>query len=61
MEVTLQITTRDMPHSEALENYIREKIEKLKRFYPHIMSCLSSSNFRTNITNKDGSLMCTST
>ena len=39
MEVTLQITTRDMPHSEALESHIREKAEKLERFYPHIMSC----------------------
>ncbi len=39
MEVTLQITTRDMPHSEALESHIREKAEKLEKFYPHIMSC----------------------
>lgn len=39
MEVTLQITTRDIPHSEALENHIREKAEKLEKFYPHIMSC----------------------
>lgn len=39
MEVTLQITTRDIPHSEALESHIREKAEKLGKFYPHIMSC----------------------
>ncbi|MBS0298857.1 MAG: ribosome-associated translation inhibitor RaiA [Proteobacteria bacterium] len=39
MEVTLQITTRDIPHSEALESHIREKAEKLEKFYPHIMSC----------------------
>lgn len=39
MEVTLQITTRDIPHSEALESRIREKAEKLEKFYPHIMSC----------------------
>ncbi len=39
MEVVLQITTRDIPHSEALENHIREKAEKLEKFYPHIMSC----------------------
>ena len=39
MEVTLQITTRDIPHSEALETHIREKAEKLGKFYPHIMSC----------------------
>lgn len=39
MEVTLQITTRDIPHSEALETHIREKAEKLEKFYPRIMSC----------------------
>lgn len=39
MEVTLQITTRDIPHSEALESHIREKAEKLEKFYPHITSC----------------------
>lgn len=39
MEVTLQITTRDMPHSDALESHIREKAAKLEKFYPHIMSC----------------------
>lgn len=39
MEVTLQITTRDVPHSDALESHIREKAAKLEKFYPHIMSC----------------------
>ncbi|OQW41951.1 MAG: 30S ribosomal protein S30 [Proteobacteria bacterium SG_bin4] len=39
MEVTLQITTRDIPHSDALETHIREKAAKLEKFYPHIMSC----------------------
>lgn len=39
MEVTLQITTRDMPHSDVLESHIREKAAKLEKFYPHIMSC----------------------
>ncbi|PTQ76330.1 ribosomal subunit interface protein [Nitrosomonas oligotropha] len=39
MEVTLQITTRDIPHSEALESHIREKAEKLEKLYPHITSC----------------------
>lgn len=39
MEVTLQITTRDIPHSDALENHIREKAAKLEKFYPHVMSC----------------------
>lgn len=39
MELMLQITTRDIPHSEALENHIREKAEKLGKFYPHILHC----------------------
>ncbi|SFF09409.1 ribosome hibernation-promoting factor, HPF/YfiA family [Nitrosomonas sp. Nm166] len=39
MALILQITTRDVPHSEALESHIREKAEKLGKFYPHIMSC----------------------
>lgn len=39
MELMLQITTRDIPHSEALESHIRQKAEKLEKFYPHIMSC----------------------
>ncbi|MCE7913627.1 MAG: HPF/RaiA family ribosome-associated protein [Nitrosomonas sp. PRO4] len=39
MEVTLQITTRDVPHSDALEAHIREKATKLEKFYPHIISC----------------------
>ena len=39
MKLQLQITTRDIPHSEALENHIRQKAEKLEKFYPHIMGC----------------------
>jgi len=39
MKLPLQITLRDFPQSEALEAAIREKAEKLDRFYPHIMSC----------------------
>jgi ribosomal subunit interface protein len=39
MKLQLQITTRDIPHSEALENHIREKAEKLDIFYPNIMGC----------------------
>ena len=39
MELMLQITTRDILHSEALENHIREKAEKLEKFYPHILHC----------------------
>ncbi|SET33776.1 ribosomal subunit interface protein [Nitrosospira multiformis] len=39
MKLQLQITTRDIPHSEALENHIRQKAEKLETFYPQIMGC----------------------
>jgi ribosomal subunit interface protein len=39
MKFMLQITTRDVPHSEALEGHIRQKAEKLETFYPHIMGC----------------------
>lgn len=39
MQSPLQITTRDIPHSEALENHIRQKVVKLETFYPHIMGC----------------------
>lgn len=39
MKSLLQITTRDVPHSEALESHIRQKAEKLETFYPHIVGC----------------------
>lgn len=39
MQSALQITTRDVPHSDALESHIREKVAKLEKFYPHIMGC----------------------
>ena len=39
MEFILQITTRDISHSDALESRIRQKAEKLEKFYPHIMGC----------------------
>jgi ribosomal subunit interface protein len=39
MQSPLQITTRDIPHSEALESHIRQKAAKLETFYPHIMGC----------------------
>lgn len=39
MQIPLQITWRDVPKSEALEADIRQKAEKLDRFYSHIMSC----------------------
>ena len=39
MQIPMQITIRDMEHSEALETHIREKAKKLDEFFNHIMSC----------------------
>ena len=39
MKQPLQITFRDMPHSNALETHIREKAAKLDEFYEHIIGC----------------------
>jgi ribosomal subunit interface protein len=39
MKQPLQITFRDMPHSDAVETHIREKVAKLEEFYEHIIAC----------------------
>jgi len=39
MQIPLQITIRDVEHSEALETHIRDKVKKLEEFFQHIMSC----------------------
>ena len=39
MKTPLQITFRDIEHSEALEAHIHEKAEKLETFFEPIMSC----------------------
>ena len=39
MQTPLQITIRDVEHSEALETRIRDKAQKLEEFFKHIMSC----------------------
>jgi ribosomal subunit interface protein len=39
MQIPLQITIRDIDHSEALETHIRDKVKKLDEFFNHIMSC----------------------
>jgi ribosomal subunit interface protein len=36
MQIPLQITIRNMTHSEAL---VREKVQKLETFYPELMGC----------------------
>jgi ribosomal subunit interface protein len=39
MKIPLQVTFRDMPPSDAVETRIREKAEKLARFYDRIIHC----------------------
>lgn len=39
MQIPMQITLRDVEHSEALETHIRDKVNKLDEFFAHIMSC----------------------
>jgi ribosomal subunit interface protein len=39
MKIPLQVTFRDMPPSDAVENRIREKADKLGRFYDRIVHC----------------------
>ena len=39
MQSSLQITVRGMEHSNALDEHIRERVEKLDRSYPKLMSC----------------------
>ena len=39
MQIPLQITIRDVDHSEALETHIRDKAKKLDEFFDRIMSC----------------------
>ena len=39
MQIPLQITTRGIDHSDALDKHIREKASKLDEFFEHITSC----------------------
>lgn len=39
MQIDLQITVRDMEHSDALDEHIRAKVDKLERIYPKLMGC----------------------
>ncbi len=39
MKIPLQITVRDLPHSEAVEAAIRDKADKLEQFYDRIIAC----------------------
>ncbi len=39
MQVPLQITLRDMEHTDAIEKRIRQKVEKLSQYSDQIISC----------------------
>jgi len=39
MKIPTQVTFRGFPHSEAVEANVRQKAEKLDRFYPNIKGC----------------------
>jgi len=39
MKIPMQITLRNVDHSDALEAHIREKAKKLENFFEHIVSC----------------------
>lgn len=39
MQTPLQITFRDMPHSDALDTHIREKTQKLEQVFSGLISC----------------------
>lgn len=39
MHIKPQITFRDIPHSDAVEDDIRKKIEKIEQYYAHLMRC----------------------
>src|SRR3989304_8945098 len=39
MQTSLQIPVRGMEHSDARDQHIRERVEKLDRFYPKLMGC----------------------
>lgn len=39
MQTPLQITFRDVPHSDAMEAHIREKAAKLESLFSPIMAC----------------------
>ena len=38
-QVPLQITFRHMPHSDAVEALVGDKVDKLEEFYPALISC----------------------
>ena len=39
MQQAIQITFRNLDHSDAIESAVREKANKLEEFFDHIISC----------------------
>ncbi len=39
MQIPLQITIRDIEHSDVLDAHIRDKVKKLDEFFDRIISC----------------------
>ena len=39
MDLPVQITLRNLSHSSALEQTVRERAAWLERFHPHLVSC----------------------
>ena len=39
MKTPLQVTFRDIPHSDALETHVRDKAQKLEQLFSDIISC----------------------
>jgi ribosomal subunit interface protein len=39
MQLPLQITFRDMPHSDAVEQHVRRRAAKLDQFFERITAC----------------------
>jgi len=39
MQTPLQITLRDLPHSDALDTHIREKAQKLEQYFSGLIGC----------------------
>lgn len=52
MKIPLEIVFRDFERSEAVETRVREKVEKLERFYGDIISCRVSIDWHHRRHNK---------
>jgi ribosomal subunit interface protein len=51
MQIPVEVTFRHMAHSNAVEEAVRQKVEKLEQFYPRITACrvaVEASNRRTS-------------